>query len=385
MSSPSGFIPPLTNRPIRVFFPCTGLGSQRRGFETFTLECASALRHDARLDVTVFAGGAVSELPVRVLWNLRRDSRSAAWFAALHRRGPYFSEQLTFFLAFLPHLVSGRPDVVYFADLNLGNLCWHWRRLSGQSFALVFYNGGLTSKPFTRADLVQQLTPVGLDEATARGEDASRQVVLPHGVRIADSLPARATPQERAALGLPADRPVVLSVGMLDTEIKRMDYLIREVAAMPGPRPFLCLLGAESAQTAAVCALAQRLLGNEHVLIRTVASGAVSDYYRAADVFVLCSLREGFGLAYVEALSHGLSIVAHDFSVTRYLLGNLAALVDLSASGAATRALATALAAAPSDEVRAARHESARARFSWDVLRERYVEMLLGAGERGPT
>lgn len=319
MSSPSGFIPPLSDRPIRVFFPCTGLGSQSRGFETFTLECASALRHDARLELTVFAGDTVEELPARVLWNLRRDSRAAAWLAVLHRRGAYFSEQLTFFLSFLPHLVRGRPDVVYFADLNLGNLCWHWRRISGQKFTLVFYNGGLTAKPFTRTDLVQQVTPVGLDEATARGEDPSRQVVLPHGVRVPATLVPRATREERVALGLPADRPIVLSVGMLDTEIKRMDYLIREIAALPAPRPFLCLLGAESPQTAAVCALAAQVLGGENVLIRTVPRGIVSDYYRAADVFVLSSLREGFGLAYVEALAHGLPIVAHDFPVSRYL------------------------------------------------------------------
>ena len=382
MSSPSGFISPLPDRPIRVFFPCTGLGSQQRGFETFTLQCASALRHDARLELTVFAGGAVSELPVQVLWNLRRDSRGAAWLAMLHRRGAYFSEQLTFFFSFLPHLVRSRPDVVYFADLNLGNLCWHWRRISGQKFSLVFYNGGLTSKPFTRADMVQQLTPVGLAEATARGEDASRQIVLPHGVQIPLTLPPRATLAERVALGLPTHRPVVLSVGMLDTEIKRMDYLVHEVAALPEPRPFLCLLGAESPTAPDLRALAARLLGNDNVLIHTVPSDMVREYYRAADMFILCSLREGFGLAYVEALACGLPIVAHDFAVSRYLLDGFALLMDLTMTGSATHAISSTLSTPQPDSARAARHASARSRFSWEVLRERYADMLLRAGKQ---
>ncbi|MEP6617716.1 MAG: glycosyltransferase family 4 protein [bacterium] len=379
MPSPSGLTSPLSDRPIRVFFPCTGLGSQQRGFETFTLECASALRSDARLDVTVFAGGPVTDGPAHVLRNFRRDSRAARWLALLHGRGGYFSEQLTFFLSFLPHLVWRRPAVVYFADLNLGNLCWHWRRMSRQRFALVFYNGGLTSKPFTRADVIQQLTPVGLEEAMARGEDPRRQIVLPHGVDVPPALPLRATPGQRRALGLPDDRPVVLSVGMLDTTIKRMDYLIREVATLPTPRPFLCLLGAESAQTAEVCALAERMLGSANVLIRTVARAQVNDYYCAADIFVLASLREGFGLAYVEALAHGLPIVAHDFAVSRAVLDNLAYLVDLSVSGGAARAIAHVIAAGENESQRLERHESARARFSWDVLRDRYATMLLDA------
>jgi len=42
---------------VRVFFPCTGLGRQRRGFETFTRECAAALGADPRLEITVFGGG----------------------------------------------------------------------------------------------------------------------------------------------------------------------------------------------------------------------------------------------------------------------------------------------------------------------------------------
>lgn len=379
MPSLSGSIPPPRDRPIRVFFPCTGLGRQRRGFETFTLECARALADDDRLELTVFAGDATPEIPVRILRNLPRDSRGAAWLALLHRRGGYFSEQLTFFLSLLPHLIRGRPDVVYFADLNLGNFCWHWRRISRQRFTLLFYNGGLTTKPFTRADLVQQLTPEGLAEATTRGEDPARQVVLPHGVRVPAALPPRITGEVRRALGLPVDRPIVLSVGLLDAETKRMDYLIREMAALPAPRPFLCLLGAESLESPSIRALANELLGERNVLIRTVPSEVVSSYYRAADLFMLSSLREGFGLAYVEALAHGLPIVAHNSAVTRYLLNDFATLTDLSTTGAGAHAISSAVAAPVTENERQARHASARARFSWEVLRDRYADLLLRA------
>jgi len=297
------------------------------------------------------------------------------------RRDAYFVEQLTFFLSLLPSLVFGRPDLVYFADLNLGNLCWHWRRLTRQRFTLLYYNGGTTTRPFTRTDFVQQVTPAGLASALERGESADRQAVLPHGMHVPASLPTRITGQARFALGLPTDRPVVLSVGMLDTTHKRMDYLIREVAALPAPRPFLCLLGAEGPDASAVRALARELLGDD-VLVRAVPHESIGDDYRAADVFVLASQHEGFGLAYVEALMHGLPIVAFDTPVTRHVLGDFATLRDLSVAGEGARAIAQALATPLAERDRAARHASARARFDWEALREPYVELLLRTARR---
>lgn len=384
MASPPGHPPGAPPRPVRVFFPCTGLGRQRRGFEAFTLECAQALHGDAGLDVTVFAGGPVPTLPARVLSNLPRDTRAARLLGRILRRDAYFAEELTFFASFLPALVREAPDLVYFADLNLGNLCWHWRRLSGQRFRLLYYNGGLTTMPFTRADLVQQTSPYGLAEALARGEPAERQVVLPHGVTLPSSLPPRLSAAEREELGLPAHRAVVLSVGLLDRTVKRMDAVVRAVASLPPPRPVLCLLGAHSPETPGVLADARARLGSDGLLVRTVAPEEVSRYYRAADVFALASPREGFGLALVEARAHGLPVVAHDFPVMRYVLGEDATFVDFGRTVDAATALADALAAPPTAEEREARHRRAHAQFSWDALRPAYGALLRRAARMDP-
>ena len=369
---------PVARRgPLRVFFPCTGLGRQQRGFEAFTADCARALRSDARLAISVFAGGPSSEVPSRATANFPRHSREAAWLGRVFGREPYFMEQASFFLSFLPQLVSGRPDLVYYADLNLGNLCWHWRRVSGARYRLLFYNGGAMTTPFTRMDFVQQLTPMGLEEAIARGESPDRQAVLPHGVEMPAALPARAVPGSRVALGLPTARRIVLSVGLLDLSIKRMDYLIREIASIQSPRPYLVLLGAESPETPEVRRLAMELLGADGVMIRTVERRELSAYYCAADVFALASLREGFGMSYVEALAHGLPVVAHDTPGTRYVLGEFAALHDLRVDGEAARAIRAALSTPSGDADRCARHAYAHERFGWDVLGPQYSELFL--------
>jgi 1,2-diacylglycerol 3-alpha-glucosyltransferase len=363
-----------------VFFPCTGLGRQRRGFETFTRECAAALAGDPRLEITVFGGGgpfaAVGE---RAVPNFPRDSGAARMVGAVVGKDPYFIEQASFFAGFLPRLAAGRPDVVYFADLNLGNACWHWRRMSGQRFRLLFYNGGATTRPFTRCDLVQQVSPEHFDSAIARGEPAERQVLLPHGVSVPPAFTppsAAARSTIRATLGLPADRPLLISVGMLDAHVKRMDYVIREVASLGASRPFLLLAGASSAETPRILEMARQELGDSGFAARAFPPDQMPLVYRAADAFALASLREGFGLAIAEALAAGLPCVLHDTPNTAYIAGPHAFRADLRAAGAMAPLIAQALSQRDDGSAMRARNAWVRERFSWDALREPYADLL---------
>lgn len=377
-------------RAVRVYFPCTGLGRQQRGFEAFTRGCAGALRGDSRLEITVFGGGGrYAATGERSVLNFPRDSAAAQSLGTLTRRDPYFVEQLSFFAGFLPSLAAGRPDVVYFADLNLGNACWHWRRISGQRFHLLFYNGGATTRPFTRCDLVQQVSPEHLDSALARGELATHQLLLPHGLEIPSTFAPSSAGERakiRSQLGVPAGRSLLLSVGARDATIKRMDYLIREVATLGRDRPFLLIAGASSGETASVEALARDLLGSDGFGARTFQGEEMPSLYRAADAFALASLTEGFGLAIVEALGAGLPCVVHDTVNTAYLAGKFAFRGDIRAPGAMAPLIASALAGARDEDAMRARHAWVHARFSWDVLRERYSEMLraCAAGARPP-
>ena len=373
----------ITPPPVKVFFPCTGLGREMRGFEAFTRECAAAVRDDDRIAVTVFGGGGAMESSERAIWNLPRAGRPARALGALLRRDPYFIEQASFFAAFVPALLAGDPDVVYFADLNLGNACWHWRRASGQAFKLLYYNGGRTTRPFSRCDLVQQVSPEHLASALARGERADHQVLLPHGVAIARAYrPVTREEQiaERHKLGVPADGPLVLSVGALEEAIKRMTYVIDEVAAMPVPAHLL-LIGATTRETAMVRAHASSVLG-ARCTIRTLPRAEMPRAYRAADAFVLASLAEGFGIAQVEALDAGLPCVAHDTPTSAYILGEHGIRGDLRRPGALAPLLARALEMGGAGA--AARHAYAHASFSWDVLAPAYGSMFTAcaAGRR---
>ena len=363
---------------MRVFFPCTGLGHEQRGFETFTRECAAALAPDPTLTVSVFGGGGALEDGERAVLNLPRSGWGARTFASLLNRDPYFVEQATFFAGFLPALVTGAPDLVYFADLNLGNACWHWRRLSGQRFRLLFYNGGATTRPFTRCDFVQQVSPEHFDAALARGEPAAKQVLLPHGITVADEWrPLERTERERirAALGVPVAGRLLLSVGMLDATVKRMDAVIRAVSRLPAPRPHLLLLGSAAPETRGVRDLAAAQLG-AGCTIATVSRQRALEAYSVADAFVLASRREGFGLAYLEALAAGLPCVAHESATTSYLFGPHAHRGDVGDDATLATLITRALDDPVRDDVARARHAWVRDRFSWKHLAPRYSELL---------
>ncbi len=104
--------------------------------------------------------------------------------------------------------------------------------------------------------------------------------------------------------------------------------------------------------------------------------GEVFDYYRAADVFVLASLQEGFGRVYLEALMHGLPVIAHRHPVMEYVLGSQGAFGNLSGSGELAMLLAQELRRINNDEAGHSRWKSVQNRFSWSELAASYYNMF---------
>ena len=363
----------------RIFLACSGLGTIHRGYESFFRASYDALRRQQGLDVRLFKGSGPASEGERALRHLPRDGAMARAIGALVQRGPYVVEQVSFAASLIPHVLREKPDVIFFCDPAIGKVLGRWRQSHGGTYRLVFHNSGPIAPPFPWFDHVQQVTPTAHDDAMAAGEPASRHTLLPCALDIG-SAPVRVTGAERAArrraLGFPETRPVILSVGALNRHHKRMDYLIREVASLPEPRPHLVMLGQEEADTPAVRAMAHLLLGAHGVSIRTVGQDEVDEYYRAADVFALASLREGFGLGYAEALAHGLPCIAHDFAVARFVLGEEGIYADLRQPGALAEALRCALASESTDAVIQRRHAGVAQRFGWHELAPRYARML---------
>ncbi len=362
--------------PLRIFFSCSGVGILDRGIETFFREAFDGLRGTDGLNITLYKGAGEEKADEHVIWNFPRTGQLARFVGAIIRRDSYVAEQLSTFPWMVRAIRKHRPDIIFYSDSNLGFQLYRWRKQIGVPFRLLFSNGGPCHPPFTRTDYVHQVAPVYLEEALAAGEPAERHHVVPYGISVPTGTPdvsevAKRVVRER--LHLPLDRQIVLSVGWISAQQKRMDYLVGEVARLPTPRPYLVLLGAIDDQSETILNLAREKLGVDNFTARSVPYEQTADYYQAADVFALASLQEGFGRVFLEALMYGLPVIAHNHPVMRFVLNDEGVLSDLSQPGC----LSAKLRVRTTPEVAARRRESVRERFSWEKLAPRYREMFL--------
>jgi len=366
-------------QPLKIFFSCSGAGIIDRGIETFFREAFDGLRDMEGLDITLCKGAGEEKPDEHVLWNVPRTGRVARFLGVCIRRNSYVVEQLSTFPSIVWAIRKHQPDIVFYSDSNLGFQLFRWRRQIGVPFRLLFSNGGPVGPPFPRTDYVHQVAPYYYEQAIAAGVSPERQRMVPYGISVPNGAPevSEAIKQAvREQLGLPVDREIVLSVGWIAAEQKRMDYLVNEVAALPQPRPYLVLLGSMDEQSEAIIELARAKLGEGNFMARSVSHEHVATYYRAADAFALASLREGFGRVFLEALIHGLPVIAHNHPVMRFVLGDEGVLVDLSQPRALATKIRASLDEVTTSDIAARRRESVRKRFGWSVIAPQYREMF---------
>jgi 1,2-diacylglycerol 3-alpha-glucosyltransferase len=315
---------------------CTGVGRLGRGIETFFADAFEGLRDDPGLDLTLVIGSGTSRPQQERAMSLPRTGHLATTLGHLLGRDGYTVEQITSIPSVLAKIRRLKPHVVMSSEANLAMRLMKLRRLTGVPYRFMYSNGAPMRGPFPWADYVHQVTPTYRDLAVKDGDNASRHLLVPYGFTIPETAPDRSVERRRAArraLGLPEDRAVVLSVGWIARPHKRMDYIVDEVAKLPGPRPLLAMIGAMDGGSAEILTEAREKLGAEGFVARSVAPEEMQTWYAAADVFVLGSLAEGFGRVYIEALGAGLPVFCHDFPVGRFVNGTEAVYGNFSQSG----------------------------------------------------
>ena len=106
---------------------------------------------------------------------------------------------------------------------------------------------------------------------------------------------------------------------------KRIDLLLRVFAAVREVDPRVRLVKAGGSLTAAQLELARSLGVDTHIVqMPFLETATLAALYRRADVALVTSEREGFGLPVVEALASGTPVVATDIPVLREVGGGAA-------------------------------------------------------------
>lgn len=359
---------------LRVLLSCTGVERVNRGVETFFASAFGALRKSERIMVRLLKGSGSAGADENVAWTVCRDSTVARMVGRATSRSGYAVEQWSSVPSVLREIRFFRPQVLYTSEANLLFALYRLRPLLGLKCVLAYSNGAPLRPPFERMDVVHQVSPYHRDLAIAAGESPERHIFVPYGFDIPGqyrALHALEKSSLRRKLGLPEERRIVLSVGWVAAEHKRMDYLVREVAALGTQRPFVVILGKIGPESEEIKKLASELLGEDGHSIRSVRPEEVGQYYRAADVFALASLKEGFGRVFVEAMVEGLPVIAHRDPVIQYVVGGQGRLIDMGCPGELAKALREEIPGSPEK-----RWRDMRERFSWERLLPEYERMF---------
>ena len=243
---------------------------------------------------------------------------------------------------------------------------------------VIFANGtGEPADTLRRFAWLQFLTPQAMADWQGQKPADQSLFMIPNFIDTARFAPGDQA-AARATLGLPQEPLIVLCCAAIRRYHKRIDYLLHEFAAArfaPNHEILLVIAGGRETDSDEVMEMGRALLGDRVRFIVDLPREQMPALYQAADLFVLTSLFEMFGIVLIEAMAAGLPVICHDTPDFRYVCGPAALYADLSREGG----LATALPTALDDATRSALARAARShiegRFSEAVVVRQILEM----------
>jgi glycosyltransferase involved in cell wall biosynthesis len=174
--------------------------------------------------------------------------------------------------------------------------------------------------------------------------------------------------------------PALLSVGSLVPR-KGHDVLLAAVGDLGDLAFHLTIAGdagRDVATASAIAAQVSRMSFCDRVtLAGAVAPPALEKLYATADLFVLASRHEGYGMAYAEAIAHGLPVVGTRAGAIPEVVGDAGVLVPPDDPAALAAALRPLLADTAARAALAARARAAAARLPrWEDAGGAFADVL---------
>ena len=185
----------------------------------------------------------------------------------------------------------------------------------------IHAQGRLAWWAFTSADRYLAVSRNLAERYLAAGLPAERLREIPNGVDVTRFSPATDIERRelRHRLGLPADRPLILFVGVMSPD-KQPHVLLDAWGRFESDQQLGSMLMFVGATDPRLFELEGRLAEQLQERLAQIAGGdrvrfaspsrEIENYYRAADLLVMPSLREGLPVVVLEAMACGLPVIA---------------------------------------------------------------------------
>jgi len=355
---------------MHILFALPGLHRFGRGAEVVFESVAQHIAASGEHQVTLVGSGEARSDRAYDFIHVPAASRARFehWPKLPFLRHEFMYEELTFAAGLLRLPAVEQADVTMTCSYPYTNWALRRPRRKGRpAHVFVTQNGdwpALRQGPeprFFSCDGLICTNPLYFE----RNRERWHSTLIPNGVDPDRFFPG---PARKSELGLPTDRKIVLMVSALEPG-KRVIEAMRAVARVPDAQ---FVVAGDGPLRDEVDRLAGELLPGRF-LRATFNHNQMPDLYRSADLFLHTKIQESFGNVYVEALSCGVPIVAHDDEVTRWILGGHATLVDTTSEAALATAIKNVL-TAPETNAEAAAW--AHARYAWEVVACKYVDFF---------
>lgn len=338
---------------MKIAVACSGLGHVARGVEAWAADLGRTL-FERGYSVVLCKGGGTVEAPYqRVLPCLQRMAARTQYLAKWTKRGfwrlylgsAYQLEEATFTWHLLKLLRRETIDILHVQDPHIALFVQHANRLGWVPTRTVY--GNTTNEPMEflrKISYLHHVAPYHLETAREAGVWRPTWTLIPNFIDTDLFHPGRCDAL-RAELGIPTDAFVVLTAAAIKRDHKRVDHLIEEFSRLLNAHPdlpaWLVVAGGREPETDEVIQRGREILGDRVRFLVQFPRQRMPELYRAANLFVLCSLREMFGVVLLEAAASGLPILVHDEPVLRWVVGPGCEHVDMTQPGAVARALRT--------------------------------------------
>ncbi len=307
---------------------------------------------------------------------------------------PFYSVPLVWFspLCLKKYLDEFRPDVIHFVGDGWfwGHLwAWFWYRSRARFVFTPSYHTLPPSrwwlKPINAflcnvSDRVVALT--GREAKSVRRAylaPKDKLDIIGWGASISENGQVREKVNPESVADLELKPLTVLCVGrlgkhkgqrwLLDTYLRARDEFNRPVR--------LVLVGRDEGGSAEIEGFIDKhQLQGEVITTGDFSDGELAGWYAEADLFVLFSHYEAFGLVFLEAMVHGVPVLTHDVGANREVLGKGAVVVSkfdrVAAAGELVRLVNDDTARC---ELGSQARRYALADFTWPVVAEKYLEV----------